>query len=181
MLLLTALTTSLLYQMLGNYRIAVERVEEKTQVLREGGMLESWMRVSVAGLVADAKSPFEGDAHGFRGVSGNALMGIGGGGDLIAWSVQAPGDGETFMAYEQEGRGRFALPFLEMQEPYFAYLDAEGKTHERWPPAKGLYSQLPEMVLLLDEPGSPRLQLGMSIGGPRDPQPFTPIEIEQGD
>ena len=147
-LMLVSFATMLMFQMLGSYRIARERVQAQAGGIDRQALFEGWFRDSVHGLFAGPEYRFVGTRDGFTAVSLNPLYAPEGSPSRIAWSLRQGDDGRPEIGYGEDGRERWTLP-LDGNEARFAYVDAQGKETEVWPPARGLVKPeaLPAMVI----------------------------------
>lgn len=170
-LLLVSLATMLMFQMLGSYRIARERTQAQAGGIDRQALFQDWFRDSVHGLYIAEGLRFEGDATRFSGISLNPLYAPEGSPADIAWTLQ-PGPAGVEVVYSEEGRERWRLPLAGGAEARFRYLDAEGRVHAEWPPARGLVAAGPSLpaVILLErgEDGRAGVQAAAVLG------PLTP-------
>lgn len=140
-LMIAGFALALAAQSLGQWRRAQERVATTTQAGRETRMVESWLRDSIRGLVAIADNRFEGDARGFAGMTLTPVLQAGGTPQRQRWRL----DDDATLTLEEAGKV-VSLPQLALSRPRFTYLDADGKAHDRWPPALGQHPPLPAAI-----------------------------------
>jgi len=176
-LLIAGLALVLTTQALGQYQRAHTRAIASERAGREQRTSEAWFRDSVRGLQALAPAPgttvpdaFEGDARGFHGTTLSPVLQGQGVPTQQRWRIESRA-GVDRLALDEDGQAiELALPrarALRLQ-----YLDAEGKLHDRWPPALGQWPQLPAAILLELAPlpgGGSGQVIAQSILGP--PQP----------
>ena len=102
-LVLISFATMLMFQMLGSYRVARERVQAQSGVIDRRALFQSWMQDSVRGLYITNGLTFAGDARDFSGTTLNPLYGDAGVPTRIAWRLLSDGDG-YLIAYVEDGR-----------------------------------------------------------------------------
>src|SRR5690606_14225497 len=146
MLVLVSFAVLLMFQMLGSYRIARERVAAQAGGIDRQALFDAWFRDSVHGLRALEGSAFEGDAGTFAGLSLNPLFATRGATVPMRWTLEQAGDGAWWIAYEEAGEPRFRLPLAGTGMPRFAYFDEAGERHDVWPPGLGEQRALPASV-----------------------------------
>ena len=148
-LMLVSFATMLMFQMLGSYRIARERVQAQAGGIDRRALLQGWFRDSVHGLFAGPEYRFVGNRQGFSAVSLNPLHAPEGSPSRIAWSLTQGANGRTELGYAEDDHDRWTLP-LEGEDARFFYVDEGGAQTEVWPPARGLVKPeaLPAMVIL---------------------------------
>ena len=66
-LVLISFATMLMFQMLGSYRVARERVQAQAGLIDRQALFQSWFRDSVHGLYAAPKLHLDGSAEQFSG------------------------------------------------------------------------------------------------------------------
>jgi len=169
-LMLVSLATMLMFQMLGSYRIARERVQAQAGGIDRRALFQGWFRDSVHGLYAAPDLRFVGDARGFTAVSLNPLYAPAGSPSGVAWRLREGEDGGTQVAYAEDGRERWVVP-IEGADARLAYLDEDGKESPVWPPARGLVKPeaLPAMVVLWRRVGEVDDPLVAAVLGPLEP------------
>lgn len=169
-LMLVSLATMLMFQMLGSYRIARERVQAQAGGIDRRALFQGWFRDSVHGLYAAPDLRFVGDARGFAAVTLNPLYAPAGSPSQVAWTLREDDEGRTLVAYAEDGRERWAVP-VEGRDARLAYLDEDGKETDAWPPARGLVKPeaLPAMVVLRRRVGEVEDPLLAAVLGPLEP------------
>jgi len=169
-LMLVSFATMLMFQMLGSYRIARERVQMQAGGIDRPALFEDWFRDSVHGLFAGPEIRFIGDRSGFSAVSLNPLYTPEGSRARVAWMLRKRGDGGDEIGYAEDERERWALP-LAGKEARFVYLDLQGRESEVWPPARGLVNPeaLPAMVVLVRNFGGREQSVLAAVLGPLEP------------
>lgn len=178
-LVLISLATLLMFQTLGSYRIAKARVAAQSGAVDRRALFEAWFRESVRGLHATRRVAFKGTAGGFEGLTLAPASGASGAGKALRWSLQQR-RGEWRIAYAEEGRQRWDLPFADTRQASFAYLDDAGKLHDAWPPRLGVQEALPAAVVLrrTASDGAERTPLAAAVLGARTPV-YRVSELEQ--
>ena len=171
-LVLVSFTTMLMFQMLGSYRVARERVQAQSGVIDRKALFQSWFQDSVRGLYINNGLSFSGSADQFRGTTLNPLYGEAGAPTAAAWRLGHDG-GATWIAYVEDGRERWRRQLLDTGQARFVYLDAAGKPHDGWPPKFGRQEQgvptLPAQVALVREVGGVRQAIVGAVRGPLQP------------
>lgn len=136
-LMLVSFATMLMFQMLGSYRVARERVQAQAGGIDRRALFQDWFRDSVHGLYAAPKLYFEGTPGGFSATTLNPLFGPEGSPTGIGWSLRANDQGETEIVYAEAGRERWQLPLQGQDDVRFTYFDAEWRQSDVWPPKLG--------------------------------------------
>lgn len=147
-LMLISFVSLLMFQMLGNYRIAKERVVAQSGVIDRRALFSAWFRDSVHNLHADREVKFKGDARGFTGVTLDPATGNTGALTEMAWSVRERRGGGWEIRYAEAGEVQWSTALADDSRVRFGYVDAEGELHEAWPPRLGLAEELPAAVVL---------------------------------
>jgi general secretion pathway protein J len=176
MLVLVALAASLMFEILGAYRIARERVFARAGVLDRTELFGQWFRQSVRGLHAAEDTQFEGTDLAWSGLS---LAGLKEGPGIplnVGWKLEISA-GDWMVAYSERGERIFTLSLADSTRPGFFYMDGQGRRHDRWPPALGLQVTLPSAVGFTRGDRGDELILA-SVRGPLAPLPraFGPEE-----
>lgn len=182
-LLVTGMALALASQALGQYQRAHQRISAFTQTGLEARMSEAWFRESVRGLLAveapavpdtparrSAAGPspvFEGRDDGFSGVTLMPVLAGQGVPTTQNWRIERDARRLVLVLEEGDARLELRLPASRLQ---LHYLDVRGESHDRWPPAQGLWPQLPAVVLLevTDSDGN-RSMLAAAVAGLHDP------------
>lgn len=167
-LMLVSFATMLMFQMLGSYRIARERVQGQSAQIDRRVLFAEWFRDSVNGLFIDKGLSFDGSEDRFQGTSLNPMFAAEGAPTVVEWRLDRRGDG-TEVVYLENARERWRLPLEGRGAAHFAYLDASGKRSAAWPPAMGVREpSLPAVVLLVREGGREQ-SLAAAVLGPLKP------------
>ena len=136
-LVLISFATMLMFQMLGSYRIARERVQSQSGLIDRQALFQDWFRDSVHGLYAAPKLHFVGDPAQFSATTLNPLYAPEGSPTAIEWSLRADDSGAAEIVYAEDGREQWHLPLQGGGEVEFAYFDAEWRETDTWPPKLG--------------------------------------------
>lgn len=149
-LMLVSFATMLMFQMLGSYRIALERVQGQAATVDRRVLFAEWFRDSVHGLFIAKNVEFDGDERHFRGISLNPLFASEGAPTRVEWRLEQDG-GRAEIVYVEDGKERLRIPLEGTPDAHFSYLDEAGKSSARWPPQLGDYgpSSLPAVVVLV--------------------------------
>lgn len=171
-LVLVSMTTMLMFQMLGSYRVARERVQAQSGLIDRQSLFNGWLRASVQGLFIDHGITFAGGDTAFEGTTLNALYAQEATPTPVRWELETTA-GATSIVYIEDGRERWRYPLSGTVSARFAYLDAGGKRHEAWPPKLGKQDDLlPSTILLLREDAEGRVQaVAAAVLGPLKPVP----------
>lgn len=166
MLLLVSFSSALMFQLLGSYRIARERVLVQGEFVNAEALLENWFTDSVRGLHPVGSQPLQGNESSFESLTLNPLFGPRGTPAEFAWRLERDDAGGWLLAYVESGTERFAEPLRDQAEVRLLFVDAEGGVHTRWPPALGEQGGLPEAVALehTDIDGRRRVWLASVLG-----------------
>lgn len=166
-LILVSFTTTLMFQMLGSYRIAHQRVQAQSGVIDRRALFQAWFRESVNGMFAAKDLEFMGSANRFRGTTLNPLFATEGAPTVIEWRlVQAMEKIE--IVYIESGIERWRQPLEGSDDAHFAYVDANDKSQDGWPPKFGKRTQgeLPAVVMLVRNGNSLAQPLAAAVFGP---------------
>lgn len=166
-LILVSFTTMLMFQMLGSYRIANQRVQAQSGLIDRRALFQAWFRDSVNGLFAAKDLEFVGTANRFRGTTLNPLFATEGAPTVIEWRlVQATQNIE--IVYLENGVQRWRQPLEGSDDAHFSYLDADDKSQDGWPPKLGKRTQgeLPAVVMLVRNGNSLAQPLAAAVLGP---------------
>lgn len=170
-LVLISLATMLMFQMLGSYRVARERVQAQSGMIDRQALFTAWFRGSVQGLFIDHGLTFSGSESRFEGTTLNPLYATAASPTLVRWELQAA-DAGTEIVYVEGGRERWRQVLARTQRARFAFLDEEGRRHDAWPPKSGPQDALlPSTVLLLREGPGVDPSLAAAVLGPLKPVP----------
>lgn len=178
-LVLISFATMLMFQTLGSYRIAKERVAAQSGLIDRTALFDGWFRDSIHGLHATRRLAFEGDARSLAGMTLAPAFSLAGAGIAMRWTLEERRPGEWRIRYAEDGKQRWELPFASTRRARFGYLDEAGKLHDTWPPALGLQEQLPAAVVLrrTDAEGAERVVVA-AVRGSRKPV-YSVSELEQ--
>ena len=125
-LMLVSFATMLMFQMLGSYRIARERVQGQAGIIDRQALFHDWFRDSVHGLFIAEGLRFAGERTRFRGTSLNPLYAAEGSPTEVEWSIVQSGD-RTAIAYSEDGVERWRFRLAQADVAGFTYLDEAGK------------------------------------------------------
>lgn len=179
MLVLVSFAVLLMFQILGSYRVARERVGERVGQLDRRALFDDWFMDSVKGLHPDRDAPFKGTSTQFSGQSLNPLFAAPGAPIPLQWTLNQAGDGQWQVEYSEDGKARWSLPLADTREVRFVYLDDQGKQHDSWPPDLGLQEGLPAAVALLQTGDGPMRTRVAAVHGPLLPREQDPFQLEQ--
>jgi prepilin-type N-terminal cleavage/methylation domain-containing protein len=87
-LVLVSMTTMLMFQMLGSYRVARERVQAQSGLIDRQSLFNGWLRASVQGLFIDHGITFAGNDVAFEGTTLNALYALEATPTLVRWELE---------------------------------------------------------------------------------------------
>jgi general secretion pathway protein J len=166
-LMLVSFTTMLMFQMLGSYRIANQRVQAQSGQIDRRALFQAWFRDSVNGLYADKDLAFDGSAIRFSGTTLNPLYASEGAPTVIEWQL-ARGDTQMEVVYLENGVERWRQSLEGSDDAHFAYVDADDKVQDGWPPKLGKRTpgELPALVMLVREGRSQAQPLAAAVLGP---------------
>lgn len=178
-LVLVSLATMLMFQTLGSYRIAKERVSAQSGVIDRGALFDAWFRESIQSLHANKRVVFEGDEQSLAGMTLASSFGMAGAGIAMRWSLAEGRPGDWRIRYAEDDKQRWELSLAATRRARFGYLDDTGKLHDAWPPALGLQEQLPAAVVLrrTATDGVERVVVA-AVRGPRKPY-YSVFEMER--
>lgn len=177
MLVLVSFAVLLMFQMLGSYRLARERVLAHAGGIDRQLLFEDWFRDSVHGLRPDVPGGFTGSSLAFAGTTLNPMFASGGAPVAMRWRLEQD-DGGWQVHYEEGGQERFALPLEDGGAPHFAYFDDAGEMHADWPPGLGLQRALPAGVALVRTSAEGGKAIFAAVPGPLDPY-YAPYQLEE--
>jgi len=171
-LMLVSFATMLMFQMLGSYRIARERVQGQAGIIDRQALFHDWFRDSVHGLFIAEGLQFAGERTRFRGTSLNPLYAAEGSPTDVEWAIVQSG-GRTAIAYSEDGIERWRFRLAQADVAAFTYLDEAGKASPTWPPARGLQDAGPTLpavvVLTRTDRGRERMQAAAVLGPLKPP------------
>lgn len=173
-LLIVALAGSLLFEGSAQVLGMQARLEAQLSAQRDTAMRADWLRQLVQGLqpdYQDGRHLFLGTAQGYSGLSTNLLAGDYG--SLAPFSIvlsyQANRD-ETLVRYGSTAEAPVLLT-LSGTRTQLRYWDDQGEAHDSWPPAMGLWPQLPRAITLEGRAADQPLVIAASPYGPILPTP----------
>lgn len=177
-LILVSLTTMLMFQMLGSYRIANQRVQAQSGQIDRRALFQAWFRDSVNGLFVAKELELEGSAARFDGTTLNPLYASEGAPTKIEWRLERE-QSQVVIVYFESGVQRWRQPLEGGSNAHFAYMDSSDKLHDAWPPRFGLHAQgeLPAVIMLVRE-GDQAQPLIAAVLGPLVP-PLRVFGFEQ--
>ena len=166
-LVLISFATMLMFQMLGSYRIANERVRSRAGDIDRQALFQAWFRDSVHGLYAAPKLHFVGTRDRFTATTLNPLYAPEGSPTAIGWELRPAQAGGSEVVYSEDGVERWSLPLQGTGEVRFMYLDERGKENAVWPAALGEVNPegLPALIgLVRNDGGRDRPMLAAVLG-----------------
>jgi len=169
-LILVAFTTMLMFQMLGSYKIANQRVQAQSGLIDRRALFQDWFRDSVNGLFAAKDLEFIGAASRFDGTTLNPLYASEGAPTVIEWRLLRT-DSKTDIVYLENGTQRWQQALEGSDDAHFLYVDVEDKSHDVWPPKLGKRTrgELPAMIMLVRGGQGQAQPLAAAILGPLVP------------
>lgn len=173
-LVLVSLTVLVMFQMLGSYGIARDRVAAQAGGIDRRALVEAWFTDSVRGLQAIERAPLEGADDGFSAITLNPVLAPAGSPTLVEWRI-ADDAGERVLAYSEDGDERWRLPLREGDSARFVYFSREGRQAERWPPEAGMQDPLPGSIALVQ---GDRAQVASVLGPVKERTEAWQLEVE---
>jgi hypothetical protein len=169
-LILVSFTTMLMFQMLGTYRIAQQRVQSQSGQIDRRALFQSWFRDSINGLFAAKDLVFVGTSGAFRVTTLNPLYAPAGAPTVIEWRLKHA-EGKIEIAYFEDGLQRWRQPLEGSDDAHFAYVDAGDRLRDSWPPKLGTFKEgeLPAVVMLVRDGESQAQPLAAAVLGPLVP------------
>lgn len=170
-LMLVSFATMLMFQMLGSYRIARERVQGQSGLIDRQALFQDWFRDSVHGLFIAEGLQFTGERTRFRGTTLNPMYAPEGSPTEVQWTIEDEGD-RVSIAYVEDGRERWRVRLARADVAQFAYIDEAGKESPTWPPERGLRDarpSLPAVVVLSRTMGGREVLQASAVLGPLKP------------
>lgn len=149
-LMLVSFATMLMFQMLGSYRIARERVQSQSGLIDRQALFQDWFRDSVHGLFIAEGLQFTGEPARFRGTTLNPMFAPEGSPAEVQWTIEEDGE-RVSIVYVEDGTERWRVRLGRADVAHFAYIDETGKQSPTWPPERGLRDArptLPAVVVL---------------------------------
>ncbi|GAB6195021.1 type II secretion system protein [Lysobacter xanthus] len=147
-LVIVSLTTAAMFQMLGTYRIARERVAAQAAGIDRGALVQAWFTDSIHGLLAVESAPARGTSEKLAVTTLNPLFGTPGAPADVVWEIVRERDGWA-LRYTEDGKPRWTAPLEATDAPRFAYYAADGSMSAQWPPGVGEQTPLPASVALV--------------------------------
>ena len=173
-LLIVGMVSGLLFDGAAQLMGMQARLDGQLIRLRGEALRADWLRQVVQGLqpdYSDGKQVFKGSPRGFSGLSTNPLSA--GYGALQPFTVTLTHDAarNTMLLGYGGGSSASVLSSWPGEQGRLRYLDDRGGAHEDWPPALGLWPQLPRAITLEGErDGAPWL-IAAAPFGPTSPVP----------
>lgn len=151
-LIIVGTVSGLLFQMLGQAYRLQERFGTELFSVQQGQMSTDWYRQTVQGLRPDypeGRNLFNGSENEFSGLSNNSLGNNYGAPTPITWKIRKnQASGNTELVY-LEGKQETSILTWHSNDAHFIYMDEKQEPHDSWPPALGLWSQLPKQIQLV--------------------------------
>jgi len=177
-LIIVGMTTTLLFQMLSQtFRMQRYAGIEITDV-EAGTMQSDWLRQVINGLqpdYPDGGSVFAGTARSLSGLSNNPLTVDYGAPAAIALELAYDRDHDLTRLFYGHAKDGTVLMYWPHDVGRFVYVDANGDTHDTWPPPLGQWPQLPQAIRLEFEqdegPNSGPQVVVATPDGPSEPAP----------
>ena len=169
-LILVAFTTMLMFQMLGSYKIAHQRVQAQSGLIDRRALFQVWFRDSVNGLFAAKDLEFIGAATRFNGTTLNPLYASEGAPTVIEWRL-LPAGSKMVVVYLENGSERWRQSLEGGDDAHFVYVDVGDKLQDVWPPKLGKRTQgeLPAMIMLVRGSQGQAQPLAAAVLGPLVP------------
>lgn len=164
-LVITGLLAGLLFTSLDALATGESRLGARAS--REGAtaLALAWWTDSAESVVADTNVPFDGSPTGFSALAIDTPA-ESSRQRRLRWRVDGPFEDTLVL----EGEGLAPMPLVPGGTGLrFAYLDAEGRSHDRWPPPLGQFPVLPERIVLLATQPAPSVRAIARVAGPKDP------------
>lgn len=170
-LMLISMATMLMFQMLGSYRIANERVREQAGTIDRSALFHAWFRESVQGLYAAPRLRFVGSRDRFSATTLNPLYAPAGRPTAIEWLLRDAAGGIPEVVYFEDGVERWSLPLKDAQAASFAYYAEDWRATGEWPPRLGKIEEeaLPALVGLVREGADGERPILAAVLGPLAP------------
>jgi general secretion pathway protein J len=149
-LVIVSLTVLVMFQMLGSYRVARERVAAHAGGIDRRALVEAWFTDSVRGLQALERAPLEGGPDRFAAVTLNPVLAPAGAPTPVEWRLLREG-GDQLLVYSEDGAERWRLPLRAGATAEFVYFSRDGREAARWPPEAGMQDLLPGSIALVQD------------------------------
>ncbi len=150
MLVLLSFAVLLMFQMLGSYRIAHERVGAQSERIARSALFQAWLAETLAGQFALKDTPLQGDELSLSGITLNPLYASPGAPTPFSWRLDFTAREGWQVSYSEYDKKYWSVSLPGLLDPQFLYFDAQGKEHDRWPPALGMQVELPQAIALID-------------------------------
>jgi general secretion pathway protein J len=170
-LMLVSFATMLMFQMLGSYRIARERVQRQSGLIDRQALFQDWFRDSVHGLFIAEGVQFTGERERFSGTTLNPMYAPEGSPTEVQWTIEEDGE-RVAIVYVEDGSERWRVRLARADVAHFAYIDEAGKESPTWPPKRGLVDArptLPAVVVLSRTLGGREVLQAAAVLGPLKP------------
>ena len=173
-LILFSLIGGVLFQALERTYRLEERFGTELFNVQQGQMVTEWYRQTVQGLYPDSPGGHNlvrGTDREYSGLSSNPLSNEYGAPTPISWKIRSNQQtGGTELVY-LEGKQISSILAWHGINAKFIYFDEKQTPHERWPPALGLFPQLPSQIQLLVKGSG---EHSVIIASPRGPAQSLP-------
>lgn len=169
-LVIVSMTSAVIFQAFDRVYRLQSRFGVELFDAQQGAMSIDWFRQTVQGLLsdyADGANKFSGSAHEFSGLSTNPLSEEYGSTTGIKWRISFdPGTGGTQLVYA-DAAGESTIAEWQGGAARFIYVDDKLESHENWPPALGMWPQLPKLIRLeAVDRGATLVIMAMPVGSP---------------
>lgn len=170
-LMLISMATMLMFQMLGSYRIASERVRDQAGAIDRRALFQAWFRESVQGLYAAPRLRFVGSRDRFSATTLNPLYAPAGRPTAIEWRLRDAQGGGAEVVYVEDGQERWSLPLKGTRAASFTYYEKDWQATGEWPPRLGKVDAeaLPALVGLVQESAEGERPMLAAVLGPLEP------------
>jgi prepilin-type N-terminal cleavage/methylation domain-containing protein len=173
-LLIVGMTSTLLFQMLSQTIRMQRNAGLEIADAQQGTMESDWLRQVINGLqpdYQDGKNVFKGTARLVSGLSNNPLTVEYGAPMPFTLELAYDADHDLTRLFYGTAKDGTVLMYWPHDIGRFVYLDADGGTHDTWPPALGLWPQLPQALQLEFEQETGKRVLVATPDGPTEPAP----------
>jgi len=156
-LVIVGFISSILFQALDQVYKLQSRFGLQLAQSQQGAMYTDWFRQVVQGLqtdYADGKEKFQASETAFTGVTTSPLSDAYGTPSLVTLSLQYDrSENVTRLFYVVNEKKTILSSWPGKGARRFSYVDDKGDLHDTWPPASGLWQQLPNTILLQSQKG----------------------------
>lgn len=169
-LIIVGMTSAVVFQAFDRVYRLQNRFGVELFNAQQGAMSIDWFRQTVQGLLSDygdGANKFSGSAHEFSGLSTNPLSGEYGSATGIRWKIFFdPQTGKTQLVYT-DARVESPVAVWQGGAARFVYMDDRLEPHDTWPPALGMWPQLPRLIRVeaMDN-GEPLAIMAIPLGSP---------------